>query len=204
MRVATRACTEYNEGKVAWLSGIEHVKMEEVFSADYIKSAKDMRAVEAAGILCLSHWPDGEQRHKTSTDTTAITDDPTQATDAVQVDGHIDGHCNEDASDTSLQDVPADDFDDIKGLEIYGLTCKAEEYLLPVIDVFLDLGAHLPQDLDVPSPLDFIREYDALVRYVISLSYGERCLTAPYGCRIVRAAKGPSRARDSVASQNLL
>ena len=81
MRVATRACTEYNEGKVAWLSGIEHVKMEEVFSADYIKSAKDMRAAEAAGILRLSPVPSGKQRREAPTDNTSSDGNTAQVMD---------------------------------------------------------------------------------------------------------------------------
>ena len=174
VRVATRAYTEYNEGKVARLPGIEHVEMEEFFSEDYAQSAKDMRAAEAAGILQLSPVPSGKQRRETPTGDAPSDGNTAQVTDATALAGETGTEADmsndhDDASSATMED--ADDFDDIKGLEIYGLTYKAEEYLLPVIDVSLDLGAQFPQESDVPTPFDFIREYDALVRCVMFTSY---------------------------------
>ena len=178
VRVATRAFTEYNEGKVANLPGIEHVEMEEFFSADYAESAKDMRAAEAAGILQFSPVSGGKQQDEALANMTKVYDDTAQVTDAPALAGdagaeveRTDNH--DDTSSTTLEDTPAEYFDDIRGLEIYGLTYKAEEYLHPVIDVSLDLGAQFPQNSDVPSPFDFIREYDALVRCVIIIVYWE-------------------------------
>ena len=98
-----------------------------------------------------------------------VTDAPPLAGDARAQVERTDNH--DDTTSTTLEDPPAESFDDIKGLEIYGLTYKAEEYLHPVIDVSLDLRAQFPQDSDVPSPFDFIREYDVLVRCVIFISY---------------------------------
>ena len=47
VRVAIRTYTEYDEDKVAHLPGIEHVEMEEFFSADYARCAEAKRIAEA-------------------------------------------------------------------------------------------------------------------------------------------------------------
>lgn len=49
---------------------------------------------------------------------------------------------------------------------IFGLNGDPQDYLLPIVKVSLDIGAHFKDDSDVPDPMEFMRQRDALVRCV--------------------------------------
>lgn len=48
-------------------------------------------------------------------------------------------------------------------IDLFGLRPNDNDDLLPIVDVWLDLGAQFMQH-EIPDPMDFIRSYDALVR----------------------------------------
>ena len=52
--------------------------------------------------------------------------------------------------------------EDIDVSSVLGLP-KIADNDLPIVDVWLDIGAHLNQD-DIPDPVEFIQAYDTLVR----------------------------------------
>ncbi|RDX48660.1 hypothetical protein OH76DRAFT_1404589 [Lentinus brumalis] len=141
VRVAIRDYTEYDNGKVASLPGIQHIDMDECFSEDFAKGAAAMRAAEAA--------------NKTLQAAAQIAQSVEKARPAI--------HDEEEGAMNTTHGGPSDDMADIAGLEIYGLTYKAEDDLLPVINVWLDLGSQFPEESDVPSPLEFVKEYDTMV-----------------------------------------
>lgn len=41
-----------------------------------------------------------------------------------------------------------------------------QDYLLPIVRISLDISAHFKGDADVPDPMEFMRQRDALLRYV--------------------------------------
>lgn len=171
MRVAIRTYTEYDEDKVAHLPGIEHVEMEEFFSADYARCAEAKRIAEAVGD------PQPHTRRKLWRNlvkrifTVKHKEDVREATSPAQTVAQEGGASDDDnhhgvssdSSDPESEQVkPVDTMEDLKDLEIYGLTYRADDGLLPIVNISLDLG----EEPDISSPLEFIKEYDALVRWV--------------------------------------
>ncbi|KAI0752802.1 hypothetical protein C8Q80DRAFT_1148291 [Daedaleopsis nitida] len=53
----------------------------------------------------------------------------------------------------------------IYGMDIFGLLSGKNDYLLPVVDAWLDLGSQVSEE-DIPDPQEFVDSYDAIVRCV--------------------------------------
>ena len=173
MRVAIRNYTEYDEDKVAHLPGIEHVEMEEFFSADYARCAEAKRIAEAVGSPDQHPkrklWRNLVKRIFTSRALAKHKEDVREATSLAQSVAREGGASDDanhrgvssDSSDPESEPVkPVDTMEDLKDLEIYGLTYRADDGLLPIVNISLDLG----EESGISSPLEFIKEYDALVR----------------------------------------
>lgn len=55
--------------------------------------------------------------------------------------------------------------------DMFARTPKVPEELLPVVTVSVDLAESL-EKTDLPDPMEFLRHYNALIRYAYHLGYG--------------------------------
>lgn len=78
------------------------------------------------------------------------------------------------ASDGSGDCDCSDCTESLDDMGIFGLNGDPQDYLLPIVKVSLDIGAHFKDDSDVPDPMEFMRQRDALVRCV---SWGVGCVS---------------------------
>lgn len=60
--------------------------------------------------------------------------------------------------------------DALPDMDIFGLDDDELDNLLPIVKISLDIGAHF-KDEEVPSPMDFIKQRDELVKYVCLPSF---------------------------------
>lgn len=51
--------------------------------------------------------------------------------------------------------------------DIFGLDYNERDELIPIANVWPDVGAQFKDDDDVPNPLEFLKQYNELVRYVL-------------------------------------
>ncbi|OJT05252.1 hypothetical protein TRAPUB_3959 [Trametes pubescens] len=68
---------------------------------------------------------------------------------------------------SSEESCDCDCTEDLDDMGIFGLNGDPQDYLVPVMKVSLDIGAqYFKDDSDVPDPMEFIRQRDALVRII--------------------------------------
>ncbi|KAL1937885.1 hypothetical protein VTO73DRAFT_12778 [Trametes versicolor] len=70
------------------------------------------------------------------------------------------------ASDKSSDCACSDCTEPLDDMGIFGLNGDPQDYLLPIVKVSLDIGAHFKGDFDVPDPMEFMRQRDELVRII--------------------------------------
>lgn len=58
--------------------------------------------------------------------------------------------------------------------DIFGLDFGEREELFPIVKVWDDVGAHFKDD-DVPNPMEFAKQYDEIVRYVLWMLVNAGC-----------------------------
>lgn len=86
--------------------------------------------------------------------------------DSENSDEHSSRSSMDTASDGSSDCECSDCTESLDDMGIFGLNGDPQDYLLPMVKVSLDIGAHFKDDSDVPDPMEFMRQRDALVRCV--------------------------------------
>ncbi|EIW54171.1 uncharacterized protein TRAVEDRAFT_51894 [Trametes versicolor FP-101664 SS1] len=86
--------------------------------------------------------------------------------DSENSDEHSSRSSMDTASDGSGDCDCSDCTESLDDMGIFGLNGDPQDYLLPIVKVSLDIGAHFKDDSDVPDPMKFMQQRDALVRII--------------------------------------
>ena len=159
------------------LPGIQHAYMQDYYQDDNYR-VLDMRAQQAG--------TDGQATSVYAESECSVYQDP-EGIDRGEIDNSSDFNCS--FGDCSVEGSFASDAcSDQEPTDIFGMNRDSRRAMIPVVDCWLDLRAHLKED-EIPNPFTFIRQCRALSQYVSFLSllmcashcfWVESCKTCSY------------------------
>lgn len=147
------------------------VDLDDLHSDDVSKALSARRAREDA--LCAEETPlkvdmPQEREQAGGADPTGSDSSPPHSPD-LPID-YCESMCESSSDCSTLSYAPPEDVNRsvavLAGADIFGLDIGEREELFPIVKVWADVGTHFKDD-DVPNPMEFAKQYDEIVRYVL-------------------------------------
>lgn len=151
------------------LSASEQVRLERIRSGDVWRAFDAMEAQNAAhGAGALPKEDTQEEQELVKSSCMACSADiehsppPSEQQDEPSADSSTDDGESESDSASSNSAPPEDFSDHFALMDIFGIDEDENDDLLPIVNVWPDVGAHFKED-DVPNPMEFAEQFSQIV-----------------------------------------
>lgn len=176
------------------LPASEQVRLERIRSRDVWMAFDAMEAQNAAHTKGMPTKEDAPAEQELAEESHVArsaehSSHPDEQQEELPADSSTDYSDSESDSSSSDSASPAELADHFALMDIFGIDEDENDDLLPIVNVWPDVGAHFNED-DVPNPMEFAEQFGEIVRY------GPHSLIvtrANIGDRIIRESKARSR-----------